>query len=400
MSTPAVKAVLAALTGDGAEARFVGGCVRDALLGRPVKDVDIATRLPPDEVMTRLEAAGIKALPTGLAHGTVTAVVRSAHFEITTLRTDVESYGRRAKVAFTDDWMADAARRDFTINAMFAAADGTLYDPFGGREDLAQGRIRFVGAARDRIREDVLRLLRFYRFFAHYGRGAADPEGIAAARELAPLLPTLSGERVAGELLRLLAAASPAPILAMMGEHGVLTQILPEAQAIGRLAALVEIERARALVDSLRRLAAALRTDAGGAAAVARRLRLSNRERLRLESLAEGSARPTPALAAAERRRWLYRLGAPRFTDLALLAWAEAGADAPGFDALLDLVEAWKPPKLPVRGRDVLALGIAPGVRVRALLDEVEAWWVAGDFSADRDQCLDELARRAAISSA
>ncbi|MSO71252.1 MAG: CCA tRNA nucleotidyltransferase [Alphaproteobacteria bacterium] len=400
MTTPEAKAVVLALTAGGAPARFVGGCVRDALLERAVKDVDIATGLAPDEVMARLSAAGIKALPTGIEHGTVTAVIGKAHYEITTLRTDVESYGRRAKVAFTDDWMADAARRDFTINAMFASPDGTLYDPFGGQADLAAGRVRFVGLPRDRIREDVLRLLRFYRFFAHYGRGEMDAAGIEAARELAPLLPTLSGERVSGELLRLLAADNAAAILTLMGQHGVLEQLLPNAKSFDRLARLIEIERQRGLNDPLRRLAAALDAAAAGATAVGRKLRLSNRERLRLAAMSETSERPAPDLDRDACRQLLYRLGSEQFTDLVLLAWAAAEVTATGYAALLDRVAGWTPPKLPVRGRDVLALGVAPGVRVRTLLHAVESWWVAGGFAADREQCLRELARLSAISPA
>src|SRR6202043_3407136 len=209
MGEAATRAVLRALGAEGGAARFVGGCVRDALLGRAIGDIDIATPLAPEEVMRRLEAAAIKAVPTGIAHGTVTAVVPPRHFEITTLRRDVETFGRHARVAFTDDLAADAARRDFTMNALFLDADGNLFDPMGGLPDLRAGRVRFVGNAETRIREDVLRLLRFYRFHAHYGSGEADTAARAACRDLAHLLPTLSGERVAAETLKLLAAPDP-----------------------------------------------------------------------------------------------------------------------------------------------------------------------------------------------
>jgi len=192
MTAPETRAVVAALTADGTEVRFVGGCVRDALLGRPVKDVDIATPDRPQRVMELLARAGIRAIPTGIEHGTVTAVVGRTPFEITTLRRDVETYGRRAKVAFTDDWTADAARRDFTINALSCTPDGRLYDPFGGLADLRAGRVRFVGDPEARIREDVLRLLRFFRFYAHYGAAPPDPAALAACRALAPLLPGLA----------------------------------------------------------------------------------------------------------------------------------------------------------------------------------------------------------------
>src|SRR5713226_4802519 len=195
------RAVLAALGAGGAVVRFVGGCVRDALLGRAIGDIDIATPDLPETVLTLLEAASIKAVPTGIAHGTITAVVPPRHFEITSLRRDVETFGRHARVAFTDDWAADAARRDFTMNALFLDAEGQVFDPVGGLEDLRAGRVRFVGDAEARIREDVLRLLRFYRFHAHYGRGEADEAARAACRALAHLLPGLSGDRIAAELL-------------------------------------------------------------------------------------------------------------------------------------------------------------------------------------------------------
>src|SRR6185437_3989474 len=214
------RAVLAALGAEGGTARFVGGCVRDTLLGRPIGDIDIATPLTPDRVLARLKAAGIKAVPTGLVHGTVTAVTPQRHLEITTLRRDVETDGRHARIAFTADWAADAARRDFTMNALYLDADGNLFDPMGGLADLRAGRVRFVGDAATRIREDVLRLLRFYRFHAQLGRGTADPTARAACHALAALLPSLSGERIAAETLKLLAAADPIPTLALMAEDG------------------------------------------------------------------------------------------------------------------------------------------------------------------------------------
>ena len=233
---PETQAVLAALGADGTELRFVGGCVRDAVAGRPVKDVDLATPDPPERVTALLERAGIKAVPTGLEHGTVTAVSGGRPFEVTTLRVDVETYGRRARVAYTDDWQADAARRDLTINALSCAPDGTLYDPFGGLGDLRGGRVRFIGDPRQRIREDYLRLLRFFRFHAHYGKGGPDPEGLAAATELAAEATDLSGERVRDELLKLLAADDPLPVLELMHAHGVLRSFLPETAGMAVLA--------------------------------------------------------------------------------------------------------------------------------------------------------------------
>ena len=290
MTAPETKAVIAALTAGGAEVRFVGGCVRDAAIGRAVTDVDIATHDLPETVIELLQAARLKVVPTGLKHGTVTAVVKGQHFEITTLRRDVETFGRHARVEFTDDWAADAARRDFTMNAMFLGIDGTLYDPFGGLADLRAGRVRFVGDARQRIKEDVLRLLRFFRFHARYGRGAPDAEGLAACRALAPLLPTLSAERVRDETLKLLRAPAPADVLRLMAREDILARYLPEAHKFERLAALTALPTERDAPDGLRRLAAVLDVDGAGAREVATRLRFSNAEIKRLGAALGASA--------------------------------------------------------------------------------------------------------------
>ena len=298
MSAPATRAVIGALTAGGSEVRFVGGCVRDGLLGRAVTDIDIATPDGPARVIELLEAAGLKAVPTGIEYGTVTAVALHHPFEITTLRRDVENYGRRAKVTFTDDWTADAARRDFTFNALSCAPDGKLYDPFGGIADLQGRRVRFVGEAMARIREDVLRLLRFFRFYAHYGAPPPDGDALGAARAMAPLLPTLSGERIAGETLKLLAATDPAAVMTLMRDHVVLMHFLPEAERLDRLARLVAIETKLGLVAApARRLAAALAGGEGCARAVAGRLRLSNTLRDRIVG-ALGSARTDSRPAA------------------------------------------------------------------------------------------------------
>jgi len=398
MAAPETRAVVAALTAEGAEVRFVGGCVRDSLLGRAVRDVDIATHDAPEVALRLLEAAGIRAIPTGVEHGTVTAVIGGEHFEITTLRVDVETYGRRAKVAFTDDWRADAARRDFTINSLFLAPDGTLYDPFGGLADLEAGRVRFVGEAEQRIREDVLRLLRFFRFYAEYGRPPPDAAALAACRALAPLLSTLSAERVAGELFRLLLAPDPAAVFRLMAENGVLDRVLAEGRRLDRLAALVTVERAAGLAgDPVRRLVALLAAEGPAAAAIARRLRLSNAQRDRLADLAAPAVPMNPGLAPPARRLALYRLGAERFRDAALLAWAEAVAaggaapDAAEWGALLAFAETAPVPVLPVKGRDAVDRGVPRGPEVGRLIEAVEAWWIEGDFTADRAACLGRL---------
>ncbi len=393
MTAPETRKVLEALTARGARVRFVGGCVRDALLGRPVKDVDIATHDDPVTVMKLLEAAGIHAIPTGIAHGTVTAVIGKEHFEITTLREDIETDGRRAKVAFTDDWKADAARRDFTFNAIFCTPDGTIFDPFGGIEDLKAGRVRFVGDAETRIREDVLRLLRFFRFHAYYGKGEADGQAVAACRKLAHLLPTLSGERVGAEILRLLAADDPVPALALMRAEGVLAQVLPEAQNLPRLAGLVAIERGYRETDALRRLAAMLTVAAAGAQAVAKRLRLSNAEAERLVALAAPQSPVTATNEAKIQRRELYRLGSARYRDLTLIAWAQTTGhtDDSVYGSMVAAAESWQTIALPIKGRDVLALGVENGPEVGRLLKAIEAWWIENDFKPDREACLAKL---------
>jgi poly(A) polymerase len=384
----ATQQVLAALGAVGSVVRFVGGCVRDALLDRPLGDIDIATPDPPEQVLTLLAAAAIKAIPTGIAHGTVTAVVPPRHFEITTLRRDVENFGRHARVAFTDDWAADAARRDFTMNALFLDAAGQVFDPVGGLADLREGRVRFVGAAEERIREDVLRLLRFYRFHAHYGRGEADAAARGACRKLAGLLPGLSGERVAAELLKLLAAPDPLPTVEMMATDGVLAVLLPEASQRDRLAGLVALEPSP---DPLRRLAALIVADAAAAQSVAARLRLSNAERDRLVLLA---APPVAVdLAGDERaqRRALHYLGLAAYGDLVLLRAAESGA-ADAARRLLAAAPQILPGDFPLRGRDVTKLGIPAGPAVGEALAAVKSWWEAGDFRAGRKECLAHLA--------
>ncbi len=402
---PETQAVLAALSADGAEPRFVGGCVRDAVAGRPVKDVDLATPDPPERVTALLERAGIKAVPTGLEHGTVTAVSGGRPFEVTTLRVDVETYGRRARVAYTDDWQADAARRDLTINALSCAPDGTLYDPFGGLGDLRDGRVRFIGDPRQRIREDYLRLLRFFRFHAHYGKGGPDPEGLAAATELAAEATDLSGERVRDELLKLLAADDPLPVLELMHAHGVLRSFLPETAGMAALAGLLTVEPDDDAPDSLRRLAAVLEPDLNAAEAVAKRLRLSRAERERLGQLLSSGGPPDAAVRVGmpetRLRVALYRLGAEAARDGLLLDWARRPEDARSklredLQSGLAVMAAWRPMRFPLQGRDAVALGIQPGPGLGALLAEIEAWWIAEDFQPDRQACLARLKNLAA----
>ena len=397
MTAPETVAVLEALGAGGAVARFVGGCVRDAILGWPVTDIDIATPETPDAVIALLEKAAIRAVPTGIAHGTVTAVVAGAHFEITTLRRDVETFGRHARVAFTDDWAVDAQRRDFTINAMFGDADGTLYDPTGGLDDLHAGRVRCVGDPERRIREDVLRLLRFFRIYAHYGRPPPDQAALAACRAMAGELGTLSAERVWSELRRLLLAPAPAAVFELMDANAILPEVLPEAGRRSRLAALSEIEAEQGTAaDAVRRLAALCVTDKAGADAIARRLRMSNAERDRFAALAAPELVAAPGIDATAGRGLLYRLGAQTVRDLALLGWAgeaagDRAADVAGWKALLEAAASWTPVNFPLSGKDVLALGVARGPAIGRLIAAVEEWWIAGDMRAGREACLRRL---------
>jgi len=380
MSDRSVRRLLGALAKGGIAARFVGGCVRNTVLGRPVDDIDIAVDKPPETVMRTLEAADLKVVPTGLRHGTVTAIVEGRPFELTTLRRDLETDGRRAVVAFTDDWRADAERRDFTFNALYADPDGTIWDPFDGRADLLAGRVRFIGDPDQRIAEDRLRVLRFFRFHAWFGKPPLDSAGFDACRRNAGTLSALSAERVAKELLRLLAAPAPADALAAMAEAGALDHWLPEYAGTARLKALVAREET---ADPLRRLAAIVSPSA--ATAVAKRLKLSTQDSLRLQLMLE----PAVAGDPENRRAALYRLGTSLFIDRVLL-------EGPGdWQAALALARRWTPPELPISGADALALGLKPGPQVGALLEAVERWWIAGDFSADRAACLAELERLA-----
>jgi poly(A) polymerase len=393
LTAPDSRRVLEALAASGRPVRFVGGCVRDGLLGRmgAGADLDLATAERPEEVMALLAAAGIRALPTGLSHGTVTALIDGRRFEITTLRRDVATDGRRAEVAFSDDFREDAARRDLTINAMSCDDAGRLFDYFGGLEDLAAGRIRFVGDPALRIAEDYLRILRFFRFFAWYGREPADAAALAACRAGVGGLARLSGERIQTEMMRLLAAACPLPSLRLMAASGVLAAVLEGPTALPRLERLLALAPE---ADPLLRLAALLRpppSAADQAARVAERWRLSRADGERLLALVGNELPPLDA-DRRDRRQALYRLGADRYRDLVRLAAAEAGFEAaPALAEALAAVAAWRAPTLPVSGKDVVAAGVAPGPEVGRLLGEIEDWWAAADFRPDRAACLARL---------
>jgi poly(A) polymerase len=366
------------------EARFVGGVVRNALLGKPVSDIDVATPHPPEKVRALLEAAGVKAVPTGIEHGTITAVVNGKPFEVTTLRRDVETDGRRAVVAFTTDWAEDARRRDFTMNALYADADGEVYDHVGGVADLEAGLVRFVGDPAARIREDYLRILRLFRFHAWYGQGGLDADALIAVEQEKAGLAKLSGERIAKEMLKLLEAANPVAVLVAMGETGVLAEVLPGAPDIMRLKRLAAADASAALPpDGVLRLAALLPRDKAVAQAVAKRWKLSNAYTDRLMDLAEAGEAVTPYLSTHDVAKLLYKLGPERFRDRVRLAWAEAPQAFVQWRTFLASANEWQRPVFPLSGEDVMAAGVVRGPAVGQVLSEVEAWWMENGFTAD-----------------
>ena len=401
-TAPATLAVVAALEAAGGSgcARFVGGCVRDALLGLDSDDVDIATTLEPPAVIAALTAAGLKAVPTGVEHGTVTAVSGGRPFEVTTLRRDVETDGRRAVVAFSTDWAEDAARRDFGLNALYAEPSGAVHDPTGrGLSDLGAGRVAFVGDPATRIAEDALRILRFFRFTAWFGREGFDASGLAACTRARGDLAGLSAERVSKELLKLLAAEDPRPAVRAMADAGVLAELLPEAPpfpgALARFEALVEIERGQLFeVDALLRLAALLPDDAPAMRGAAERLRLSNAQRDRLAAAASDVAEPLVSwMSPREIRRAIHRLGPQAFRDRVKLSWAADGrtATAPQWRLLHVYPETWSPPPFPLSGQEISAAGVPQGPLHGRVRREVERWWIDLDFTDDKWAALERL---------
>lgn len=391
-----VQAVFALVKAGGHAIRAVGGCVRNTLLGRPADDIDFATTALPEEVMRLAAAAGYQAIPTGIAHGTVTVVVGQSPFEVTTLRRDVSTDGRRATVAFTDDWAEDASRRDFTLNALYCDADGTLHDPLGGLGDLLARRIRFIGTPADRIREDYLRILRFFRFHAEYASGPLDPAGLAAVIALRDGLMGLSGERVQKELLRLAVAPAAPAALRAMNEAGLFATLFGLEARPAVLDAMIAIENALAAPPTpIRRIAALLIARDDEVARIGDRLKLSRADRVALDRYAMAPRVIDPTHGEPALRRSLYRSGsADNYRDSVLAAWARSGLpdDPQAWRRVYELPDRWPRPDFPLRGADALALGIVPGPTVGALLARVEAWWIESDFPSDRKVLLDKLA--------
>jgi poly(A) polymerase len=392
-----VAALLARLDRDGEEARVVGGAVRNTLLHLPVTEIDVATTAVPDEVMRRVEAAGWKAVPTGIEHGTITAVIDGKPFEVTTLRQDVETYGRRAKVVFGRDWTADAARRDFTINALSASANGTLFDYVGGVADVAARRVRFIGEPQQRIAEDYLRILRFFRFHACYGEGALDGPGLAACIAARDGLETLSRERVRMELLKLLLAAHATPVLAAMAEAGLLGMVLGGVPFLASFENTAKIEAAAGIeADAVRRLAALGVWVKEDAERLAQRLRLTKAETARLLAL-EPWWRLSDACGDQAARALLYELGPQSFVDRVLLAWSRsaAGATNGAWRHLAALPQRWTAPAFPLKAADFKSRGVAAGPALGVALRSAEQAWIAADFPADA-AALAAIADRAA----
>jgi poly(A) polymerase len=377
--------VMRALTNEGDTARYIGGCVRDALIGRPIRDIDIATPMPPERVTEMLKKAGLKAVPTGIEHGTITAVAEGKGVEVTTLRRDVETDGRRAKVAFTDDWQIDAARRDLTINALSADASGQVHDYFDGLADLAAGRVRFVGDARQRITEDYLRLLRFFRFHADYAADGFDKEALEAAQTLAPQLKSLSGERLRQETLRLLIAKRGPEVWSEMLSLGIVQHFLPWATSLDRLRLVAELEHRHKLApDAVRRLAALTMTGCG--AQVAEVLKLSRAESDRIIAL-DAPRSPFDVSSPEAVRRQIYAWDNDGARDRLLLDWPHPDDGVQG-RAALAVIEDWKRPRFPLGGADLQRLGVPSGPEMGARLRQVEEWWISQDFRPDHASCL------------
>ncbi|HEY1837970.1 MAG TPA: CCA tRNA nucleotidyltransferase [Rhizomicrobium sp.] len=390
MHAQETRAVMDAL----GDARFVGGVVRNALIGRPVSDIDIATPLTPDEVTRKLQAAKIRAVPTGIEHGTITALVNGKSYEVTTLRRDVSTDGRRAVVAFTKEWKEDSQRRDFTFNALYAEVGGEIFDYHNGIEDLKAGRVRFIGDAGARIREDYLRILRLFRFHAWYGKGEIDAEALRASAAEKAGLAKLSGERIAKEMLKLLEAGDPVRMLRAMAASGILSEVLPGDLQIARLERLVAIDNANFFApDPLLRLAALLPDDVKAASEIADRWKLSNAYRERLEDIAGGREKIVSYLSIREVRKLLYRIDVQRFKDRAALKWAQdpRESNAIQWRALLAIGDAWVRPVFPLTGANVMTAGVPQGPLVGEILAEVEEWWIESDFIEDEFSIAERL---------
>lgn len=388
LGDPSLQRVLGALARAGGESRIAGGAVRNALMAEPVAEIDIATTLFPAEVMKAGEAAGLGVHPTGVEHGTVLLVASDSRFEVTTLRADVETFGRKARVQFTDSWLIDARRRDFTMNALYCSANGEIFDPVNGYADILARRVKFVGDPEARIKEDFLRILRFFRFEARYGGKRCDQASLEACVRLKEGLDRLSAERIRQEFFKLVIAPRAVPVLRLMARHRVLEHILPHVDDFRPVARMARIDEVLGLTpDPLLRLAIIARD----AVALRDRLKLTNSETERLKALARHPS-PSPKLRAPEREVVLYQMGEQVFLDAVRLAWARSGApiNNTGWRRLLEAAQAWQRPKFPVNGNDLIGRGVN-GPAVGQALRELEDWWIASGFKPDKDELLARL---------
>jgi poly(A) polymerase len=388
LTAGALPRLLQVLDRDGEQARVVGGAVRNALIDMPIHEIDVATTALPEEVVRRVQAAGFKAVPTGIAHGTITVVIDKHPFEVTTLRQDVETYGRHAKVAFGRDWRADAERRDFTINALSVARDGAVYDYVGGLADLAARRVRFIGDPGKRIAEDYLRILRFFRFHAAYGTSDhPDGEGLAACIAGRDGLDRLSRERVRMEIMKLVVAPHAVPTLIAMTDAGLALRVLGGVSFLAAFENMAKVEGAIGEApDPVRRLGALAVMVAEDAERLWQKLRLFNAEHERLASMAEGWRRMSPRFGEEQARALLYRLGPNAFTDHALLGWARSPASANDAEwrALASLPQRFTAPVFPLKAADFIKRGVAKGPALGAALAAAESAWIAAGFPGDK----------------
>ena len=387
LKTGPLAHLLAVLDHAGEEARVVGGAVRDAMFGQRPHEVDIATTAMPGAVIERVRAAGFKAVPTGIDHGTVTVIVDGMPFEVTTLRADVETFGRKAKVAFGRDWQIDAERRDFTMNALSVDRTGAVFDYVGGLADIDARRVRFIGDPAKRIAEDYLRILRFFRFHATYGQAPPDRAGLAACVAARDGLTQLSRERIRMEMLKLLRAAHAAPTLAVMAETGLLEQVLAGVPLLASFENTCKVEQAIGVeADPVRRLGALAVSVVEDAERLWQRLRLTNSEHARLTSIADGWSQVSPAHGEAAARELLYRLGPDRYVDRVLVAWARspAGAADEDWKNLATLPARWSAPKFPLKAKDFIKRGVERGPQLGAALAGAEQAWIAAGFPLDQ----------------
>ena len=384
-SKPLVR-LLHILNSEKLNVRLVGGCVRDALLGRDIIDIDLACCLTPDVTMSRLKSADVKVIPTGLKHGTVTAVIEGHSFEITTLRRDVETDGRHAKVAFTGDWAEDARRRDFTFNALYLDEDGSLYDPCDGLKDLDARRVRFIGNADQRIEEDALRILRFFRFAAQIGQGELESSGLKACIRNRNLIDNLSGERLAQELFKTLKADNLLAIIKVMADKDILQKIVPNHRGLDIFNDFVRLEDTIGRCDILARLSCLL---VGDGAEASRKLRLSNRQAKTLNQYMTHDIRISYGMSQQEIREMIYRSGRAVFIFALLQYWSSRESDS--FTAFLSYAEEWPIPVYPVLGRDVMAAGVAAGPELGQILKKLEALWLGSDFKLSKEDLLAQL---------